>query len=147
MSLAKSERLGKKEVRASLFFLVALPYLGAKLEDVWERNGGGLTNSENLFGEDSTATNRFTDSDNSSKPLLERIKQQVWTSSNLPTPTSRRCINSGCSPTTLGTCSIRLLTGGRGSRLCESTYEGWGRTMDLGRSLYLRSSRVWYGSR
>lgn len=61
VSLAASERLTKREIRASLFFLVALPYLGAKLEDLWERNGGGVTSSSNLFGDDDGASTRFTE--------------------------------------------------------------------------------------
>ncbi len=72
VTMAKSERLGKTEVRLSLLFLVGLPYLGAKLEDFWERNGGGLTNTASLFGEDSP-TSRFNDT--STLPLKERVKQ------------------------------------------------------------------------
>ncbi|EST09916.1 Pex, N-terminal [Kalmanozyma brasiliensis GHG001] len=68
VSQAKSERLGKTEVRLSLLFLVGLPYVGAKLEDLWERNGGGLSNAS-LFGEE-TAT--FNDT---SLPLRERAKK------------------------------------------------------------------------
>lgn len=73
VSVAKSERLGKKEIRLSLLFLVGLPYLGAKLEDLWERNGGGLSNTANLFGEESTG--RFND--DSHLPLQQRMKEKV----------------------------------------------------------------------
>ncbi|SPO20872.1 related to Peroxisome assembly protein 12 [Ustilago trichophora] len=72
ISVARSERLGKKEIRLSLLFLVGLPYLGAKMEDVWERNGGGLSNTASLFGED--ATSRFTDSSLPQHPLLKRLR-------------------------------------------------------------------------
>ncbi|SPO19957.1 related to Peroxisome assembly protein 12 [Ustilago trichophora] len=72
VSVARSERLGKKEIRLSLLFLVGLPYLGAKMEDVWERNGGGLSNTASLFGED--ATSRFTDSSQPAQPLFTRMR-------------------------------------------------------------------------
>lgn len=71
LSIARSERLGKREIRLSLLFLVGLPYVGAKLEDVWERNGGGLSNSANLFGEESGAT-RFNDESLSMREKLKR---------------------------------------------------------------------------
>ena len=67
VTVAKSERLGAKEVRMSLLFLVGLPYLGAKLEDCWERNGGGLS-TNHLFEDDGP---RFQD--NSSQPITQRL--------------------------------------------------------------------------
>ncbi|SPC65352.1 related to Peroxisome assembly protein 12 [Ustilago sp. UG-2017b] len=76
VSVAKSERLGKKEIRLSLLFLVGLPYLGAKLEDLWERNGGGLRNTANLFGEERGAgRSRFSKSSN--LPLRQRVKEMI----------------------------------------------------------------------
>lgn len=77
LSMARSERLGKKEIRLSLLFLVALPYVGAKLEDVWERNGGGLTNSANLFDEDPSAgagAGRFSD-DSASVSIQQKARR------------------------------------------------------------------------
>ncbi|CBQ67699.1 related to Peroxisome assembly protein 12 [Sporisorium reilianum SRZ2] len=74
VSMARSERLGQREIRLSLLFLVALPYVGAKLEDVWERNGGGLSNSAGLFDDDpsSTAAGRFNDT---AVPLREKLQK------------------------------------------------------------------------
>jgi hypothetical protein len=40
-SLARYEALRPREIRASLFLLVAAPYLKGKLHDAWERVGGG----------------------------------------------------------------------------------------------------------
>ena len=65
---AKTERLRRSEIRASLVFLVAMPYLGAKLDDVWERNGGGLSNTSALFGED---TPRFSDASRSWREKMQ----------------------------------------------------------------------------
>lgn len=71
LSIAKTESLGKREIRLSLLFLVGLPYLRAKLDDIWERNGGGLTNTANLFGDDRTSAPSFQDS---SQPLMKRLE-------------------------------------------------------------------------
>lgn len=68
VTVARGERLRRRDVRLSLLFLVGLPYVGAKLEDYWERNGGGLTH-DTLFGEES---NRFNDAP--SLPLRQRLK-------------------------------------------------------------------------
>lgn len=73
LSMAKSERLRKVEIRLSLLFLVGLPYVGAKLEDLWERNGGGLTNSTNLFGEDQHRAHFSEESQ--AIPLQEKLKK------------------------------------------------------------------------
>ncbi|SNX81609.1 related to Peroxisome assembly protein 12 [Melanopsichium pennsylvanicum] len=76
-SVAKSERLGKREIRLSLLFLVGLPYVGAKLEDLWERNGGGLSSSADIFGEERIAStptwSQFNETE-AQEPLLQRIK-------------------------------------------------------------------------
>ena len=77
VSVAKSERLGKAEIRLSLLFLVGLPYIGAKLEDIWERNGGGLTNTANLFGEDTTTGGGGFQENNVTLPLRERVRVGV----------------------------------------------------------------------
>lgn len=86
VTVAKSERLRKREIRLSLLFLVGLPYVGAKLEDLWERNGGGLTNTANLFGEEASATTRFNDPSITSLPLRQRLASlgMEWFKSSYP---------------------------------------------------------------
>lgn len=78
LTVASSERLGKREIRLSLLWLVGLPWLGAKLEDAWERNGGGLTNVGSLFGEDDSATTargRFEEND--TRSLRKKVRSAV----------------------------------------------------------------------
>ncbi|KAI5480938.1 hypothetical protein MNV49_006748 [Pseudohyphozyma bogoriensis] len=38
----RSEKLGKREIRASLAFLILVPYLRSKAQDLYERLGGGV---------------------------------------------------------------------------------------------------------
>lgn len=45
-----SEKLTAWQTNASLFFLVGLPYIQAKVHDWWERNGGGV--DEDLFDDE-----------------------------------------------------------------------------------------------
>lgn len=40
-SMAKESRLGRREMRLSLLFLVGIPYIRAKARDYWEQLGGG----------------------------------------------------------------------------------------------------------
>ncbi|GAA5932600.1 ubiquitin-protein ligase peroxin 12 [Sporobolomyces koalae] len=50
----KSDRLGRREIRGSLVFLVLLPYLRTKAQDWFERLGGGV--DSDLFGDTSSRT-------------------------------------------------------------------------------------------
>ncbi|GAA5919352.1 hypothetical protein JCM1841_004357 [Sporobolomyces salmonicolor] len=67
--MGKSDRLGKREVRGSLVFLVLLPYLRTKAQDWYERLGGGA--DADLFD------------DNTSRPSLTGILRDpslpLWT--------------------------------------------------------------------
>jgi peroxin-12 len=50
------QRLGKREIRLSLLFLVGLPYLKAKAQDYYERIGGGV--DSDLFSDSPAAQRR-----------------------------------------------------------------------------------------
>jgi peroxin-12 len=56
------QRLGKREIRLSLFFLVGLPYLKAKAQDYYERIGGGV--DSNLFSDSPAAQRRASEAVN-----------------------------------------------------------------------------------
>ena len=64
----ESESLREQDVRRSLLVLVGLPYLGAKLDDWWERNGGGVDDGLFAFEAPDEATR-------TSKVLVELFKR------------------------------------------------------------------------
>ncbi|GAA6036988.1 hypothetical protein JCM8097_005493 [Rhodosporidiobolus ruineniae] len=71
----KSDRMGKREIRGSLVFLILLPYLRTKVADLYERLGGGV--DESLFSTSSgSSTSRPSPLSllrDRSLPLLPRL--------------------------------------------------------------------------
>lgn len=68
----KSDRLGRKEIRGSLAYLVLLPYIRTKAQDWYERLGGGV--DSDLFGENSSRPSSLSILQDSEKPLTARLK-------------------------------------------------------------------------
>ncbi|GAA6013100.1 hypothetical protein JCM11491_005182 [Sporobolomyces phaffii] len=73
----KSDKLGRKEIRSSLAFLILLPYLRTKALDWFERLGGGA--DADLFGDASSRTSLLSILRNSELSRQARIKLAVQT--------------------------------------------------------------------
>ncbi|GAA5993445.1 hypothetical protein JCM11641_003936 [Rhodosporidiobolus odoratus] len=82
----KSDRMGRREIRGSLVFLVLLPYLQTKLADAYERLGGGV--DESLFASSSSSASNTPLSilRNTSRPLRERLKPALEAAFKLSYP-------------------------------------------------------------
>ncbi|GAA5983402.1 hypothetical protein JCM5350_007637 [Sporobolomyces pararoseus] len=68
----KSDKLGRKEIRGSLVFLILLPYLRTKAQDWFERLGGGV--DSDLFAENSSRTSLLAILKNSELSRKARFK-------------------------------------------------------------------------
>ncbi|GAA5839818.1 hypothetical protein JCM3766R1_004622 [Sporobolomyces carnicolor] len=73
----KSDKLGTKEIRGSLVFLILLPYLKTKSQEWFERLGGGV--DSDLFGESSSRTSLVSILRNTELSRKVRVKLVLQT--------------------------------------------------------------------
>ncbi|ORY75360.1 Pex12 amino terminal region-domain-containing protein, partial [Leucosporidium creatinivorum] len=66
----QSEKLGKREIRMSLVFLILVPYLRSKAQDLYERLGGGV--DSDLFSDTPASAHA---SFSAPRPLTTRVKE------------------------------------------------------------------------